>query len=97
MNRPGFDPDGSRGTRHVPLADADELPGRQALLLGALVIGLIMLGIQLWLLTVALELYLSGEGKTIWGLALVSGVLFGGSLLATWLLSRRPTVASRDG
>lgn len=64
------------------------MPGRQALLLGALLIGLIMLTIQLWLLSVALELYLSGEGDEIWGLALASGLVFAGGLLATWFLSR---------
>jgi hypothetical protein len=64
-------------------------------LLGALLLGLVMLGIQLWLLTVALEMYLSGEGENIWGLAIASGVVFGGGLLATWLLSRSPKVVAR--
>ena len=75
---------------NVPLPDVGEMPGRQALLLGALLIGLIMMGIQLWLLTVALELYLSGEGQEVWGLAIASGVVFAGGLLALWLLSRSP-------
>lgn len=83
------------GQGNVPVADTAEMPGRQALLLGALLIGLLMLGLQLWLLTVALELYLSGEGETVWGLAVVSGLLFSGGLLATWLLSHRPKAAAR--
>lgn len=89
MSRAPVDSRGT-GTPHVPLSNIQEMPGRQALLLAALAIGIMMLGIQLWLLTVALELFLGGEGETIWGLAIVSGVVFGGGLLATWLLSRRP-------
>lgn len=81
-------------TKHVPLPDVREMPGRQALLLGALLLGLIVLAIQLWLLTVALELYLSGEGEEIWGLALVSGLVFAGGLLAIRLLSRNPSGAA---
>jgi hypothetical protein len=54
-----------------------------------------MLAMQLWLLTVALELFLSGEGEGIWALALVSGTLFAGGLLASWLLARKPKVATR--
>jgi hypothetical protein len=67
------------------------MPGRQALLLAALIIGLIMMAIQLWLLTVALELYLAGDGDHVWGLAIGSGIVFGGGLFAVWLLSRRPS------
>jgi hypothetical protein len=72
------------------------MPGRQALLLGALLLGLIVLAIQLWLLTVALELYLSGEGHEIWGLALVSGVVFAGGLLAVRVLSRNTRVGTHE-
>ena len=94
MTEPHFDSSTS-GTENVPLPDVREMPGRQALLMAALALGLLMLGIQLWLLTVALELFLSGEGNEIWGLALVSGVVFGGGLLATWLLSRKPKAPTR--
>ena len=41
--------------------------------MAGLSIGLLMMGLQLWLLTVALELYLSGEGARTWSLALASG------------------------
>lgn len=85
------------GTDNVPLADVREMPGRQALLLAALIIGLLMLGMQLWLLTVALDLYLSGEGDVIWGVALASGLLFAGGIFAIWVLSRRPRVVRRGG
>ena len=88
-------PTSGPGFGDVPLPDVREMPGRQALLLGALLLGLIVLAIQLWLLTVALDLYLSGNGSGIWGLSLVSGLVFAGGLLATWLLSRRARVAPR--
>jgi hypothetical protein len=65
-------------------------PGWAALLLAALIVGLLLLGIQLWLLTVALDLYLGGSGGRVWLLALVSGVVFLGGLLALWLLDRGP-------
>ncbi|MGD9894791.1 MAG: DUF6755 family protein [Dehalococcoidia bacterium] len=67
-------------------------PGRQALLLAALTIGFLLLAIQLWLLTVALDLYLGGSGDDVWQLALASGVVFLGGLVALRLLDRRPRV-----
>ena len=79
----------------VPVPDVRGMPGRQALLLGALLVGLIMLSIQLWLLSIALELYLSGNGDEVWGLALASGVVFAGGLMATRVLSRS-TQGGRD-
>lgn len=90
MNRPLRD-----FRRDVPLPDVGEMPGRQALLIAALLIGLVLMGMQLWLLTVALELYLAGDGENIWGLALASGLVFAGGLLAMWLFSRRPKVVGR--
>jgi hypothetical protein len=65
-------------------------PGRQALLLAALLVGFLLMGIQLWLLTIALELYLAGEGHEVWRTALASLVVFLGGLLALWLLRREP-------
>ena len=58
--------------------------------MAGLSIGLLMMGVQLWLLTVALELYLSGEGDRTWSLALASGAIFLGGLLILALLRRRP-------
>src|SRR5690606_24454661 len=68
------------------------VPGREALLISALVFGLLMLGIQLWLLTVALELYLAGDGDHVWGIAVGSGLLFLGGLFAVWRLSRNTRI-----
>jgi hypothetical protein len=52
-----------------------------------------LLGVQLWLLTVALDLYLGGQGGQVWSLALVSGLIFLGGLAVLWTLRRRPRVA----
>lgn len=57
-----------------------------------LVIGVLLMGIQFWLLTVALELYLAGEGERVWQLALSSGVIFLGGLWMLRLLRHRPKV-----
>ena len=79
--------------------DADPLrptPGRQAVVMAALMIGLLMMAIQLWLLTVSLELYLAGAGERCWLLALVSGAIFVGGLLMLRLLGRRPPVGSQQ-
>ena len=65
-------------------------PGQQAVVLAALMIGLLLMGIQLWLLTVALELYLAGAGRQGWLLALVSILIFLGGVLMLRLLGRRP-------
>jgi hypothetical protein len=65
-------------------------PGQLAVVMAALMLGLLLMGIQLWLLTVALELYLSGHGPQVWLLALVSGLIFVGGLLVLNVLRRRP-------
>ena len=65
-------------------------PGRRALLLAALLVGFLLMGIQLWLLTVALDLYLAGSGDEVWLLALVSGLVVLGGVLAIYLIERRP-------
>ena len=66
-------------------------PGQQAVVLAALFIGLLLLGIQLWLLTVALDRYLSGAGQDIWVLPVLSGLIFCGGLLALrFLRQHRP-------
>ena len=63
------------------------VPGLQALLLAALAISILMLSLQLWLLTVALDLFLAGRGGEVWSLAFVSGLIFIGGLVALRLLS----------
>ena len=70
--------------------DRSPPPGQLAVVMAALMIGLLMMGTQLWLLTVALELHLSGHGRQVWLLALVSGAIFAGGVLILRLLGRRP-------
>jgi hypothetical protein len=62
-------------------------------MMAALVLALLLMGIQLWLLTVALELYLGGHGRQVWLLAVVSGLIFVGGLVVLKVLSRRPRPA----
>jgi len=71
-------------------------PGRVAVLLAALLVGLLLMGMQLWLLTVALDLYLGGQGRQIWLLALVSGLIFVGGLVMLAVLGRRPRLGDRQ-
>lgn len=67
-------------------------PGQSAIVAAALAIGILLMGVQLWLLAVALELFLAGDGPSVWLLAVVSGAIFlgGASMLA--VLDRRPVV-----
>ena len=66
--------------------------GLQAALLAALVLGFVLLAIQLWLLTVALDRYLAGENEDGWLLAVFSGLVFIGGLGALYVLRRLPTL-----
>ncbi len=70
-------------------ANLSPTPGQQGVLMAAVVIGILLMGIQLWLLTVALDLYLGGNANPIWPLPLVSGLIFIGGLLTLRLLKRR--------
>jgi hypothetical protein len=72
-------------------------PGRVAVVLTGLAIGILFLGIQLWLLTIALDRYLAGQGMDIWLLAVISGLVFLGGLLVLRLLGRHPHFNSRRG
>jgi hypothetical protein len=67
-------------------------PGQMGLIMAGLTIGLLLMSVQLWLLTIALELYLAGEGQRIWLVALISGLIFAGGLLMLRLLRRRPRI-----
>jgi hypothetical protein len=78
--------------RPEEVADEPPPPGQTTIATAALTIGLLLMGIQLWLLTIALDLYLAGEGGQVWQLALASGAIFLGGLMITGLLRRRPQV-----
>lgn len=73
--------------------DRSPAPGELAIVMAALMLGLLLMSVQLWLLTVALELYLGGHGRQVWLLALVSGLIFVGGLIVLNVLGRRPRVA----
>src|SRR5579859_267052 len=64
--------------------------GQAAIVLAGLTIGMILMGIQLWLLTVALDLYLSDRPEATWLAAAISGLVFLGGLLILRLLPRGP-------
>ncbi len=64
-------------------------PGQQAIVQAALCIGLLVLGVQLWLLTVALDLYLSGVAGPIWSLPVISGLIFIGGLFVLRVLKKQ--------
>jgi hypothetical protein len=72
-------------------------PGHVAVVLTGLAIGILLMGIQLWLLTIALDLYLAGHGTNIWLLAIVSGLVFLGGLLVLRMLGQRPRRPQRQG
>jgi hypothetical protein len=59
-------------------------------LTAALAIGLLLMAVQLWLLTVALDLLLAGKRDGLLGLALASGAVFAGGILVLRLLRARP-------
>jgi hypothetical protein len=76
------------GMERTPLA------GRSAMGMAGLAIGILLLGLQLWLLTLALDLYLSGLTQNTWQLVLISGLVFLGALLPLRLLSQQPRAAT---
>ena len=76
--------------RPEEVRDRPPPPGQTTIASAALAIGVLLMGIQLWLLTVALELYLGGAGRQVWQLALASGLIFLGGLLTLRLLGQRP-------
>ncbi|MDQ2904014.1 MAG: hypothetical protein ABI456_19795 [Ktedonobacteraceae bacterium] len=67
-------------------------PGQAAIVLAGFAVGVVLLGIQLWLLTVALDLYLSGHSVNAWLLAVISGVVFLGGLLILFMRARTQRV-----
>lgn len=89
-----FEPPPARIGRHRPDNAVDRPPpaGQMALVMAGLSIGILLLSIQLWLLTIALELFLAGEGERVWLIALVSGAIFAGGLLMLRVLRRRPRI-----
>ena len=76
-------------------AHRGQTPGQAAVVLASLAIGVVLMGIQLWLLTVALDLYLGGADSALWPLAAISGGVFVGGLLVLYMVNRggRPALS----
>ncbi len=55
----------------------------------AVALGLLLMAVQLWILTVALDLLLGGRDEGLLRLAIVSGVVFAGGLVVLKLLGAR--------
>ncbi len=87
---PGIPPEYGDALDHEAGSDNPPPPGQGPIIMAGLSIGVLLMGIQLWVLTVALNLLLAGSGSGIWTLALLSGLIFLGGLLMLWLLDRRP-------
>jgi hypothetical protein len=95
---PSTTPNGNLGMKRAdPPADRQPPPGQMPVVMAALSIGILLMAVQLWLLTVALDLFMSGVGHRAWGLAATSGAIFLGGLLVLWLLRARPGGRPRIG
>ncbi len=79
MTRPGSDP---------------AQPWAGPILATALLLGLVLMAIQLWILTVALDLLLGGRPEGLLRLALASAAVFAGGLVVLRLL-RAPVPRDR--
>jgi len=66
------------------------LPGRAAIAFLGLMLGLVLMAIQLWLLTLAFDFYLSGDRNKTVLVAVISGLIFLGGLAILWFLDHRP-------
>ena len=67
-------------------------PGESGLVSAALAIGILLMGIQLWILTVALEHFKQHEYQPLYALAAISALIFAGGVLMLWVLRRTPAV-----
>ena len=63
-------------------------PGQNGLVMLGLSAGVLMMAVQLWLLTLAFNLFLSGERTGTLLAAVVSGAIFLGGLAMMWVLRR---------
>jgi hypothetical protein len=66
--------------------------GEDGLISAALSIGILLMGIQLWILTVSLEHFERHEYPPIYALAGISALIFAGGVMMLWLLRRTPAV-----
>ncbi len=66
--------------------------GQGVIALFGLVVGLVLMGLQIWLLTLAFDLYLSGDRNGTLLTAVFSGLVFLGGLLMLWIVNREHDV-----
>ena len=67
-------------------------PGEASLVGAALMIGILLLALQLWILTVALEEFQRHNDERTYMLAGISALIFAGGLAVRWLLKRTPSI-----
>lgn len=67
-------------------------PGEASLVSAALAVGILLMGLQLWILTVALEEFQRHNETRIYLLAGISALIFGGGVAIRWLLKRTPSI-----
>lgn len=67
-------------------------PGEAGLVGAALMSGILLLALQLWILTVALEEFQRHNDQRTYMLAGISALIFAGGLAVRWLLRRTPTI-----
>jgi hypothetical protein len=80
------------GSTGLTTSELEKRPpvGQDGLTTLGLAIGFLLLAIQLWLLTIAFDLYLAGARGATVGVAICSGLVFIGGLLMLRMLNRRP-------
>jgi hypothetical protein len=67
-------------------------PGEAGLVGAALMIGILLLALQLWILTVALEEFQRHNDERTYILAGISAAIFAGGLAVRYLLKRTPSI-----
>ncbi len=75
--------------------DERSLGSHLALIMFGLSVGLLLMVLQLWLLTLAFDLYSSGERLQTLVIACISGLVFLGVVGMLWLLDRGPHIGHR--
>jgi hypothetical protein len=82
--------DGPRPQRFADEPDHRPPPGQQTVALLGLSIGILLMGIQLWLLTLAFDLYELDKDGDLLLAAIISGLIFLGGLVMLRFLDRTP-------
>ena len=67
-------------------------PGEYGLLGAALAVGLLLMGLQLWILTVALDAFQRHNDDQVYALAGISALIFLGGAAMLWILKRTPRI-----